>query len=135
VIAKRRLTIVATVAMKVNSGMAITTNRVKGQGTEPKYLGWGTGTTPPVATNTGLQTPAAEARTNGTSSITTTNAANDTYKVDGLIICAGAGKTITEVATFDAAAAGNMDVRVTFDGIPLAVGDGINFTISTVYDQ
>jgi hypothetical protein len=121
--------------MKVDTGMAITTNRIKGAGTEPKYIGWGTGTTAPAHDNTALETAAAEARADGTTTQQTTNTTNDTYQVVGTLVCAGSGKTITEVATFDASANGNMDVRATFTGIALSVGDGIIFTIKQVFDQ
>lgn len=125
----------ADAAMKVNTGLAITTSRLKGIGAEPKYVGWGTGTTPPAASNTALQTPAVEARANGTTTQETTNSLNDTYQVNCTIVCAGAAKAITEVATFDAATGGNMDVRATFSPINVSVGDSINFTIKSVYDQ
>lgn len=93
--------------------------------TEMEYLGWGTGTTDPVVGNTGLETPAAEARTLGVMS----QPAADTHRVVGTITCAGTGKTISEVALFDAAAAGVMMIRSTFTGIPLLVGDRIEFTL------
>lgn len=125
----------ADVSMKVNTGLEITTSRMKGLGTEPKYIGWGTGTTPPVTTNAGLETPAAEARVNGTSTQETTNSTNDTYQVAGILTCAGAAKAITEIATFDAASNGKMDIRGTFLPINVSVGDSIQFIIQTVYDQ
>jgi hypothetical protein len=125
----------ADVALITDVGQSIITNRLKGTGTEPKYIGYGTGTTAPVVGDTGLETPAAEARTDGTSTQQTTNVANDTYQVAGLIVCADTAKTITEVTLFDAATDGNCYIRGTFNGIPLSVGDGINFTIKSVHDQ
>jgi hypothetical protein len=120
----------ATVALKTKAGLTITANRIKGSGTEPKYLGWGTGTTAATINDTGLETAAAESRTEGTSSIVTTDNTDDTYRVSATLTCAGAGKTISEVALFDASTAGNCFARVTFDGIALEVGESIAFTIS-----
>ena len=67
----------ADVSLVTDVGMSIATNRMVGSGTEPKYIGWGTGTTAPVAGNTTLETPGAESRTTGTSSRATTNVTND----------------------------------------------------------
>ena len=121
--------------MKVDTGLAITTSRIKGTGTEPKYIGWGTGNTAAAHGDTGLQTPAAESRTSGTTTQETTNTTSDTSQVVGVMACAGAGKTITEVGTFDASTNGNMDVRGVFTGIALEVGESISFTIKSVFDQ
>lgn len=113
-----------------NAGKAIVANRIKGDGTEPKYVAWGTGAGTAAVTDTTLFTEASEARTAGTSSIVTTTLTNDTYKVVGTIACAGAGKTITNAGLFDAAAAGNMLVKGDFTGVVLNVGDTIQFTIT-----
>jgi len=98
--------------------------------TKPTYIGWGTGTTAAAATDTGLQTPAAEARTNGTATQQTTTVAGDTFQVVGTITCAGAGKTISEAALFDASTSGNCYVHGVFTGIALDVGDSIAFTVT-----
>ena len=100
-----------------------------------KYLAWGTGTTPPVVTDTALETPAAEARTSGTSTQETTTTTNDTYQVEGTITCAGSAKVITEIGLFDASTSGNLYIRATFSPINVSVGDSIIFTIGTVFDQ
>jgi hypothetical protein len=122
-------------AMVVDTGLAILTNRIIGSGTEPKYIHWGTGTTDPVAGNTALQTPRAEARVSGTSSRVQTNVSNDTYQVVGEITCAGSAASITEVGLFDASTNGNLFMRATFAAINVGVGDKIEFTIKTVFDQ
>ncbi len=93
--------------------------------TEMEYIAWGTGTTDPVVGNTGLEAAAAEARTLGTMS----QPAADTHRVVGTITCAGSGKTISEVGLFDASTSGVMLIRSTFTGIPLLVGDRIEFTL------
>lgn len=121
--------------MVLNGGLDIITNRIKGSGTEPKFIGWGTGTTAAVATNTGLETARAEARTDGTSTRQTTNTANDTYRVVGTITAVGTSAAITEVCLFDALTAGNAFSRDVFSVVNCAVGESIEFTIDTVQDQ
>jgi len=123
-------------AMVVKAGMTIIANRIKGTGTEPNYVGWGTSSTAEANTQTDLQAPGAnEARTAGTSSIVTTTNPSDTYQVVGLITCATGGKTIQEVALFDAAgtgtppSGGNMLCRAVHGAQALNVGDSIEYTI------
>ena len=119
-----------------NTGLAITTNRVVGSGTVPKWIDWGTGTTAPAVGNTALETVKSdEARTVGVPSQATTTTTNDTYKVVGTITCASSGAAITEVGLFDALTSGNLFLRGTFSAINLNVSDSIEFTINTVYDQ
>jgi hypothetical protein len=78
----------------VNAGLAIVTNRIKGAGTEPLNIGWGTGTqTTTLATDTTLGPTTVErdvdltgttgTRTAGTSTQQTTDTSNDTYQVIG----------------------------------------------------
>lgn len=119
--------------MAVNTGLFITVNRLRGSGTEPKYLGWGTGTTAPIGTDTGLETASAESRATGASSQVNTDTTGDTYQVVAALTCAGASKTITEVGLFDNAVGGDLFVRGTFSGIALNVNDSIQFTIKTKY--
>jgi hypothetical protein len=97
-------------------------------GVKPEWLGWGTGTVDPVVGDTGLGTAAAEARTQGV----LTQPSADTSRCVGTITCAGAGKTISEVGLFTASAAGTLIIRATFTGIPLLVGDRIEFTLDLV---
>lgn len=119
----------------VDKGLDIVTNRIIGAGTEPKFIGWGTGTTPATAGDTGLQTPGTEARVSGTSSRVQTSTANDTYQVVGTITCSGAAKAITEVALYDASTNGNCFLHGTFSPINVNVGDSIQFTIKSVFNQ
>jgi hypothetical protein len=114
-----------------NSGKAITTNRIIGSGTEPKYIGWGTGAGTAAVTDTTLFTE-ADTRATGTSSRVTTTVANDTYQTVGTIT-AGSNETITNVGTFDAVSAGNISVKADFTGLALLAGESIQFTIKTVY--
>ena len=125
----------ADVVKVTNGGLGIVTNRIKGSGTEPKYVGWGTGTTAADVTDTGLETARAEARTTGTSTQQTTTTTNDTYQVVGSITCASTAAAITEVALFDADTSGNLFLRATFSAINVSVGDSIEFTIKTQFDQ
>jgi len=83
-------------------GRGIIWQRMKGNGTEAKNLGWGTSaTTASANANVNLFAPATESRTAGTSTIITTTQLGDTYQVTGTIVCASSGKTITEVGLFD----------------------------------
>lgn len=127
----------ANSAYVVDNGLAIVTNRLIGNGTEPKYIGWGTGTTDATQTDTGLQTASAEARTSGTSSQQTTNTTNDTYQVTGSILSLST-QTISELALFDALTDGNCYLHAVFNGadaIALDAGDSVAFTIKSVYNQ
>lgn len=122
----------ATVVTDV--GMGIITNRIKGSGTEPNYLAWGTGTNTAAAGNTALQTESAEARVAGTSTREETNVSNDTYRVVGTLTSAS-GQTIAEAGLFDASASGNCFVRGDFSGVALAQDESIEFTVDVVLDQ
>lgn len=116
-----------------NAGKALTTNRLKGSGTEPNYVAWGTGAGTAAAADTTLFTEASEARVAGTSTQQTTAVTNDTYQVVGTLTCAGAGKTITNAGLFDASSAGNMAMKGDFTGIALNVGDAIQFTMKIAF--
>lgn len=116
----------ATVVKITATGRAIASNRMKGTGTEPKNIGWGTGTTAPVDGDTALEVEAAESRVVGTSSVQTTTTADDTYRVVGTLTSASA-QTIAEAALFNDA--GSLFERGTFTGIALDIGDSIQFTI------
>jgi hypothetical protein len=118
-----------------DAGLDITTNRLKGSGTEPSYIGWGTGTTAAAVGNTALETARGESRTNGTTSRVTTNTTNDTYQNVGTITCASTSAAITEMGLFDASTNGNMYMRATFSAINVSVGDSIQFTAKAVYDN
>lgn len=111
-----------------NAGKAITTNRIKGSGTEPLHVAWGTGAGTAAITDTTLFTEAAEARTAGTSTQQTTSVTNDTYQVIGTITAVGV-RAITNAGLFDAATVGNLFVKGDFSTINLAIGDSIQFTI------
>lgn len=116
----------------VATGRAITVDRIRGIGTEPLHVGWGTGTVAPTDGDTALGTAAPEARVAGTPSIATVTTANDTYRVVATI-AAAAARAITEVASFDASAAGRLYIRATFPVINVGVGESIQFIINGQY--
>ena len=116
----------ATVVKIPATGRAIASNRMKGTGTEPKNIGWGTGTTAPADGDTALEVEAAEGRVVGTSSVVTTTTTNDTYRVVGTLTSASS-QTISEAALFNDA--GDLFERGTFTGIALDNGDSIQLTI------
>lgn len=111
-----------------NTGKALMTSRMKGLGTEPTFVAWGTGAGTAAAADTTLFTESAEARVSGTSSQATTTTTNDTYQVVGTIT-ASAGRTITNAGLFDASTAGNLFVKGDFTGVALNAGESIQFTI------
>lgn len=112
----------------VNGGLAIVTNRMKAAGTEPNFVGWGTGAGTTAITDTTLFTEAAETRATGTSTRVTTTATNDTYQVVGTLTSLSA-QTITNAGLFDAVSSGNLFLKGDFGGIALAIGDSVQFTI------
>lgn len=128
----------------VNAGRDIVTNRIKGAGTEPLNIGWGTGTqTTALVTDTGLgpttveklvdlTTSAGTDHTAGTSSRVTTTVTNDTYQVTGTRTATGTG-TVTTAGLFDAASGGNLFVKGDFAGIALVSGDSIAFTFKAIF--
>jgi hypothetical protein len=120
-----------------NAGRAILTNRLKGSGTEPLQLGWGTGAGTAAVADTTLFTETAlnlstttGSRTAGTSSQVTISVTNDTYQVVATNTAAAAG-TVTNVGLFDSATigAGNLFVKGDFTGQPLLTADSITFTV------
>lgn len=115
-----------------NAGKDIITNRIKGSGTEPNFVAWGTGAGTAAAADTTLFTESAEARVAGTSTRVTTTSTNDTYQVVGTLT-ASAGRTITNAGLFDAVTAGNLFVKGDFGSISLSTGDAIQFTIKTQF--
>jgi hypothetical protein len=116
-----------------NAGKAIVTNRIIGSGTEPKYIAWGTGAGTAAAADTTLFTEASETRATGTGTRVTTTVTNDTYQVTGTLTADGA-KTITNAGLFDQeAVGGNLLVKGDFSGVPLGLGEGIQFTIKLVF--
>ncbi len=123
-----------------NAGRDIVTNRIKGSGTEPLNIGWGTGAGTAAVTDTtlfteklvDLSTSAGTDHTVGTSTRQTTTVTNDTYQVVGTRTATGAG-TVLNAGLFDAASGGNLFLKGDFTGIALASGDAIQFTIKAVF--
>lgn len=123
-----------------NAGRDIITNRIKGSGTEPLNIGWGTGAGTAAVTDTtlfteklvDLSTSAGTDHTAGTSSRVTTSVTNDTYQVTGTRTATGAG-TVTNAGLFDAASGGNLFLKGDFTGIGLNANDSIAFTIKAQF--
>jgi hypothetical protein len=118
----------------VNTGRAIITNRIKGSGTEPLYVAWGTGAGTTAAADTTLFTESSSpaSRTTGTSTQQTTTTTNDTYQVIGTLT-SGSTQTITNAGLFDAVTTGNLFIKSDFTGVVLASGDAIQFTIKASF--
>lgn len=121
----------------VKEGIKIITNRIKGSGTEPVYIGWGSGSTATTPDDTAVETELnlgltalganPHAGGAGTSTRETTVFAFDTYQVVGTLTASGAG-TIANAGLFDAASNGNLFMKGNFTGIGLSSGDSIQFT-------
>lgn len=114
-----------------NTGKAVTTNRLKGSGTEPLYVAMGTGAGTAAITDTTLFTE-VETRTAGTSTQQTTTTTNDTYQVVGNV-AATTARAVTNAGLFDASSTGNLFMKGDFATINLATGDSITFTLSVVF--
>lgn len=115
----------------VNAGKAIVTNRIKGAGTEPSYVAWGTGAGTTAAADTTLFTETGT-RVAGTSTQQTTSVTNDTYQVIATQT-AGSALAITNAGLFDAITTGNMFVKGDFATINLSTSDSIQFTFKTQF--
>ncbi len=116
----------ATVVRLTATGRGIISDRIRGIGSEPINVHWGTGATPPIDVNTALETASAEAKVVGTPTVQTTTTNKDTYRVVGTLTSAST-QTITEAALFDGSDV--LFIRGTFTGIAVDVGDSIQFTI------
>jgi hypothetical protein len=123
----------------VNGGKGIITNRLKGAGTEPLNVGWGTGAGTTAAADTTLFTEALVTlaagttdHTAGTSTQQTTTTTSDTYQVVATRTATGSG-TVTNAGLWDAASGGTLFLKGDFTGIGLVSGDSIVFTIKAVF--
>jgi hypothetical protein len=115
----------------VNTGKAVVTSRIKGTGTEPTFVAFGTGAGTTALTDTTLFTETGT-RVSGTSSQVTTTTTNDTYQVVGTQT-AGGTLAITNAGLFDAISSGNLFVKGDFTTINLSSGDSIQFTFKTQF--
>jgi hypothetical protein len=125
----------------VNGGLALIVNRFHGAGTEPVYIGWGSGTGTTAVANTTLFTEKAAdisattgTRVTGSAATATTTATGDTWRLTGTITATGAG-TITNAGCFDNATigSGTLHTKGDFTGIALLSTESIAFTIDNVY--
>lgn len=123
----------------VNNGRGIITNRLKGAGTEPLNVGWGTGAGTTAQADSTLFTEALVTlaagttdHTVGTSTQQTTTTTNDTYQVVATRTATGSG-TVTNAGLWDAASGGTLFLKGDFTGIGLVSGDSILFTIKAVF--
>lgn len=130
----------------VDTGLALTTGRIKSASSEPLNIGWGDGAGTTARTDTTLfvergtdaaSATAGLARTVGTSTQQTTNTANDTYQVTGTRT-ATVAISVTNAGLFDVAAASatsQLFLKGDFGTIALAISDSIAFTIKSVFDN
>lgn len=97
-------------------------------------IAWGTGAGTAAVGDTTLFTEASEARVTGVMSSFTTDVTGDTYQVVGTITANGT-KTITNAGLFDATTVGDMLIKGDFSGIPVLLGDSIEFTFRLDMDD
>jgi hypothetical protein len=120
-----------------HQGRAQIVNRIRGLGTIPEWIGWGTGPGVAAVTDTGLSQPSTEPRVQGATSSVTVNVAGDTLQCIGTLVV-DATKTITNVGQFNAASGGEIFGHADFAGVVLNgpsggnPGDGIQFVLRTV---
>lgn len=124
-----------TATVLTSLGRAVTTNRLKGAGTEPLFVGVGVGATGAARTavvgDTALSS-AVESRVSGTSTQQTTSTTNDTYQVVGTVTATSA-RAVDEAGLFDASTSGNMYLSATFPVVNLSTGDSIQATLKVQY--
>ena len=114
-----------------NAGKAILTNRLKGSGTEPSFVGIGTGAGTAAIADTTLFTE-VETRVAGTSTQQTVTVTNDTYRVVGTIAITGT-RGVTNAGLLDAVTSGNLFVKGDFTVINLTAGDSLQMTIQITF--
>lgn len=110
-----------------NVGLASVIAAWNAHASRPLYLQAGTGSGQGGAA-TGLAA-AYQVREVGAVSLDTVNTANDTYRLEAVVVAA-ADASITEVGLFDAATGGNMLVYGDFNSISLVAGDAIEFRVN-----
>lgn len=114
-----------------NLGKAVVANRIAGSGTEPKFLGIGTGATAAARTaaitDTALSTPVESRVGTNNGTVVTTTTTNDTYQVVQTVT-ATAARAVDEAGLFDASTSGNLFLSATFPVINLETGDSIQIT-------
>lgn len=126
----------------VDGGLQIYNNRLTGTGSDPKFIGWGTGAGSAVATSTSLSTErdvdlagTSGTRTTGTSSVQTTTTTGDTYRVVGTRTMTATGPvTVTNAGLFDNAtiASGSLFMLGDSLSIALSLNDSIQFTFESL---
>ena len=113
----------------VNTGLNFITDLIDGTEANPTwYIGWGTGAGTTAPGDTTLFTEASETRVVAAMSQPTApvNQFLGTLTADG-------SKTITNCGTFDAVTNGTLFTKSDFTGIPLALGDKIQFTFQLTH--
>lgn len=113
-------------------GRAILGNRLKGSGTEPKYIGVGTGAGVSAAADTTLFAEVADGRVTGTSALITTSTTNDTYEVTGTYT-APAARAITNAGLWDAVTSGQLFMKGDFAVINLDTNDQLTLKMRTQF--
>ena len=129
----------ADVVKVVDQGLGITTDRlmvVPGFTDPPRWIGIGKGTTDPEDDETELENESVEDRAEGVLTLETESSADDTLQCVGTVTADGI-QAVTECGQFAhvSDSAGYMFLHAKFDAIGLQVGNSIEFTIKTQFQQ
>lgn len=120
-----------------STGKGIVTARMRGSGTEPVYIGFGTGSGTSATSDEALFTEVtSQGRVTGTSSQQTTTVTNDTWQVQGTLT-AGGTLAITNSACFDngtTPAQTTLNGTITSGATSLVVASASGFPGSGNYD-
>lgn len=111
-----------------DAGEALLTDIVDGTTAVPAdwYVGWGTGGGTAAKGDTALFAEAAESRV----AATMTQPTADANRFTATLTCAGSAKTITNAGVLSASTAGTLLLKSDFTGVPLEVGDSIQFAFT-----
>lgn len=115
----------------VDTGFQLIVRALMGRAHRPVKIKWGTGTTGPKATDTGLEHEIEKETLYENYYLSSTHTWGDTFVVVSTNKLKNGSATITEVGTFERLNETNMFLRGTFNGITLNAGDSIEFTIRT----
>jgi len=110
-----------------NAGKDIITNRILGNGTEPKFAAIGTGAGTAAATDTTLFTEVETRSGTNAGSRSTTTTTNDTVQWTNTVSIT-ATRAITNAGFFDASSSGNLLLKGDFSTINLVNGDSLQLT-------
>jgi hypothetical protein len=115
-------------AVLTNAGCAILTSRLKGVGTEPRWIGVGTGAGTAAKADTTLFSET------GSRFLGISTSISGTYQVVGTFT-ATSTVTISNAGLFTASTSGNLFIKMNFTPVALTSGDSLVFTFTLTGQQ